>query len=176
MVSGSIKRLFLIDHGNIYLFSIFFSIDLKSINRLEKYVVTPHYLYRDSLTLINEPTYISENSSSCIDLIFTSQPNLVVEWCAYPILHPNCHYQISFTKFSLMIFYPSPFPEKSGIIKKQMLTLSEEQLVSPIAKKPSITLITVQKMKFSIKDYPVNMTKSAGNFLPRKYLFSIKQF
>ena len=172
MVSGSIKRLFLIDHGNICLFSIFFSIDLKSINRLEKCVVTPHYLYRDSLILINEPTYISENSSSCIDLIFTSQPNLVLFG---NFLHPNCHYQISFTKFSLMIFYPSPFSEKSGIIRKQMLTLSEEQLVSPIAKKPSITLFTVQKMKFSIKDYPVNMTKSAGNFLPRKYPFSIKQ-
>ena len=29
--------------------------------------------------LINEPTHLLENSSSCIDLIFTSQPNLVVE-------------------------------------------------------------------------------------------------
>ena len=27
--------------------------------------------------VINEPTHISENSSSCIDLIFTSQPNLI---------------------------------------------------------------------------------------------------
>ena len=26
--------------------------------------------------LINEPTHLFENSSSCIDLIFTSQPNL----------------------------------------------------------------------------------------------------
>ena len=26
--------------------------------------------------LINEPTHLSENSSSCIDLIFTLQPNL----------------------------------------------------------------------------------------------------
>ena len=29
--------------------------------------------------IINEPTHILENSSSCIDLIFTSQPNLSVE-------------------------------------------------------------------------------------------------
>ena len=29
--------------------------------------------------VINEPTHILENSSSCIDLIFTSQPNLITE-------------------------------------------------------------------------------------------------
>ena len=29
--------------------------------------------------VINKPTHISENSSSCIDLIFTSQPNLITE-------------------------------------------------------------------------------------------------
>ena len=29
--------------------------------------------------IINEPTYILDSSSSCIDLIFTSQPNLIIE-------------------------------------------------------------------------------------------------
>ena len=29
--------------------------------------------------VLNEPTHILENSSSCIDLIFTSQPNLIAE-------------------------------------------------------------------------------------------------
>ena len=29
--------------------------------------------------IINEPTHVLENSSSCIDLIFTPQPNLIVE-------------------------------------------------------------------------------------------------
>ena len=35
--------------------------------------------------LINEPTNLTVNSSSCIDLIFTSQPNLVMEyvWCSF---------------------------------------------------------------------------------------------
>ena len=39
--------------------------------------------------IINEPTHILENSSSCIDLIFTSQPNLSVESGTQPSLHPN---------------------------------------------------------------------------------------
>ena len=44
--------------------------------------------------IISEPTPILENSSSCIDLIFTSQLNLSVESGTYPSLHPNCHHQI----------------------------------------------------------------------------------
>ena len=40
---------------------------------------------------INEPTHILKNSSLCIDLIFNSQPNLLIESGAHPSLHPNCH-------------------------------------------------------------------------------------
>ena len=67
MISGSIQKLLLIDsvniyfsqsivYANIYLFSIFFSIDFKS-------GVTPHYLYRDSLTL-NEGFYLGKAVNS----------------------------------------------------------------------------------------------------------------
>ena len=59
--------------------------------------------------LINEPTHLLENSSSCIDLILTSQPNLVVESGVHPSLHPNCRHQIVFAKFNLMISYPPPY-------------------------------------------------------------------
>ena len=44
--------------------------------------------------IITEPTHILDNSSSCIDLIFTSQPNLITESGVYPSLHPNCHHQL----------------------------------------------------------------------------------
>ena len=37
--------------------------------------------------IINKPTHIVENSSSCIGLIFTSQPNLSVESGTQPSLH-----------------------------------------------------------------------------------------
>ena len=47
--------------------------------------------------IITEATHILESSSSCIDLIFTTQPNLVVESGVHPSLHPNCHHQIVFT-------------------------------------------------------------------------------
>ena len=55
--------------------------------------------------LINEPTHLLENSSLCIDLIFTSQSNLVVELDVHPSLNPNCRYQVVFAKLKLMISY-----------------------------------------------------------------------
>ena len=56
--------------------------------------------------IINEPTYLTLNSSSCIDLIFTSQRNLVMESGVHSSLHPNCHHQIVFAKINLKICYP----------------------------------------------------------------------
>ena len=58
--------------------------------------------------LIQEPTHIRNSSSSCIDLIFTSQPNLVMESVIHSLLHSSCHHQIVFAKFNLSIFYPPP--------------------------------------------------------------------
>ena len=59
--------------------------------------------------LINEPIHLLENSSLRIDLVFTSLPNLVVPLGVHPSLHPNCHHQIVFAKFNLMISYPPPY-------------------------------------------------------------------
>ena len=66
--------------------------------------------------LLNEPTHLhvrnmshARNSSSSIDLIFTLQPNLVMESGVHSSLHENCHHQI----FHLLT------NGKSGIIKKQ---------------------------------------------------------
>ena len=59
--------------------------------------------------IIKEPTHILSNSTSCINLIFASQPNLVMHSGDHPSLHRNCHHQVIFVKFNLFIFYPSPY-------------------------------------------------------------------
>ena len=59
--------------------------------------------------VIKEPTHILDNSSTCIDLIFTTQPNLIIESGIHPSLHPNCHHQIVYAKFNLLIHFPSPY-------------------------------------------------------------------
>ena len=58
--------------------------------------------------IIKEPTHISNTSSSCIDLIFTSQPNLVTDSGIHSSLHPNCHHQRVFAKLNLRTVYPPP--------------------------------------------------------------------
>ena len=61
--------------------------------------------------IIKEPTHILSNSTSCIHLIFTSQPNLVMHSGIHLSLHPNCHHQVVFTKFNITIFYPQTYKE-----------------------------------------------------------------
>ena len=82
--------------------------------------------------MINEPTHILESSSSCIDLIFTSQPNLVTESGVHLSLHPNSYHQIIFAKFHAEIHDPTPYFGKSGTTKMQILILSDEQLLGLI--------------------------------------------
>ena len=59
--------------------------------------------------IINKSTHISNTSSSCIDLVFTFQPNLITESGVHSSLHPNCHHQIVFAKLNLHIVYPPPY-------------------------------------------------------------------
>ena len=68
--------------------------------------------------LINEPTHIQTNSSSCTDLVFTDQLNLSVNSGVYAFLHPNCHHQIVHTEFNLNICYPHHISVLYGIIKR----------------------------------------------------------
>ena len=60
-------------------------------------ITTLHGTQTDSLTtvhgfkqIISDPTHILPHSSSCIDLIFTDQPNYVIDCGSYPSLHPIC--------------------------------------------------------------------------------------
>ena len=59
--------------------------------------------------LISDPTHILPASSSCIDLIFTDQPNLVVDSGVHLSLHPNCHHQITYYNINFMIVNPPPY-------------------------------------------------------------------
>ena len=59
-------------------------------------------------TTINEPTHLVADSSGSINLMFTSQPNLVMESKMHSSLHPNDHHQITYTKFIVKIYYHPP--------------------------------------------------------------------
>ena len=59
--------------------------------------------------LMSQPTHLLANPFSCIDLIFTDQPSLVVDCGTHPSCHPNCHHQIVYCKLDLKIVYPPPY-------------------------------------------------------------------
>ena len=59
--------------------------------------------------LISESTSTLPNSSSCIKLIFTDQPNLVINSRIKPSLHENCLHQITYAKFNLQMIHPPSY-------------------------------------------------------------------
>ena len=71
--------------------------------------ITPLYVIKQ---LISGPTHILQQSSSCIDLIFTNQPNIITDSGLDSFLHSKCHHQIIYSKFSLKIEYPPPYIHK----------------------------------------------------------------
>ena len=82
------------------------SIDITSFEGSELDFLTSQF---GLLQRIKEPTHILDNSRSCIDLIFTSQPNMLIDSGVHASLHSNCHHQIIYAKFDLKIFYPPPY-------------------------------------------------------------------
>ena len=68
--------------------------------------------------LINESTHQTANFSSCINLTFTSQPNLVMESGVHSSPHPDYHHQIIFAKIIHNLMNV-----KFGTMKRRMLTL-----------------------------------------------------
>ena len=51
--------------------------------------------------LIHEPTYITNKSKTCIDVLSTDQPNLVAKKEVHPSLHTNCHHQVIHAKINI---------------------------------------------------------------------------
>ena len=64
--------------------------------------------------LIDKPTHIINDSSSCTDLIITSQPFqfLFVEHGVHPSLFKNCHLEIVHGKLNLLVPSPPAYERK----------------------------------------------------------------
>ncbi len=52
------------------------------------------------------------DSKSCIDLIFTDQPNLFIESGVHASLHEQCHHQIVYGKLSVSNLVPPPYTRR----------------------------------------------------------------
>ena len=77
---------------------------------------------------INQPTHILNNLSSCINLLLTSQPNLLMESGVHSSLHSNCHHQIIYARFNLKIYYPPRYEREIWHYKKTNIDLIQQAI------------------------------------------------
>ena len=56
-----------------------------------------------------------------LNIIFTSQPNLVIESDVHQSLHQNFHHQIIYVKFKLQFYYLTLTAKKRSTINMQIL-------------------------------------------------------
>ena len=101
--------------------------------------------------IITETTHIFESSSLCIDFIFTTQPNLVVElnltWWLNLVFTHHCIQIATIKLYSQNLIYKyiahHHTHDKSGITSKQILNLLDGQLLTLIGIEPfSIPMLT----------------------------------
>ena len=95
------------------------------------YIANPNCILIDTLMvtrgfkhLISDATHMLSQSLSCIDLIFTDQPNYVIDCGTHPFLNQNFHHQITFCKLNIHL----PICVLSGISKNQIMVQLKELL------------------------------------------------
>ena len=77
--------------------------------------------------LISLPTHMTNTSSSCIDLIFTSNPNLITEFGIEKSLYADsCHNSIVFGKVNLNVSLPPPYTREIWDYNKANKKISRE--------------------------------------------------
>ena len=111
--------------------------------KAEKVLTSQNGLHQE----IIGPRHIVNNSSSCIDLIFNSQPNLLIEFGVHPSLDPSCHHQIVFGKFNLDIVFPPLYEREIWHYQKANTDLIERAINSFDWEKP-FSNIDVNKMVY----------------------------
>ena len=95
--------------------------------------------------IITKPIHHLNNSSFCIDLIFTTQWNLAMESGFHSSLHADCHHQLPYVKFNLIFFFHRLMNEKCGIINLRILIAFKGQLKILIGKRHFSLLMLIKK-------------------------------
>ena len=79
--------------------------------------------------MIDKPTYFINESSSCIDLIFSSNVNLTENCGIEQSLYKSCHHSIIYGTLNFNIPLPLLILGKYGIIKMQIYDVSKDRYI-----------------------------------------------
>ena len=80
-------------------------------DKSDNYGLTMQNIFDDhSLSqLVKQPRYIANKSNTCIDLVCTDQPNLILNNEIHPSLHSTCHHQVNYIRMNLKCPPPPPY-------------------------------------------------------------------
>ena len=80
--------------------------------------------------IISEPTnFVPNKNPSCIDLIVTDQPNLILDSGTRASLDPFCHHQIIHCKVNFRIPPPPPFERKIWHFNRANIAANKKSMV-----------------------------------------------
>ena len=116
--------------------------------------------------LIAEPTHVLENSSSCIDLIFTNQPNLIMDAGVYHSFHSKCHNQVISAKLNLQIEYPPPYTREIWDYGKAQFDLINKAIENFDWNK----LFSGQDIHNQVNIFNTTILNVFRNFIPNKVI------
>ena len=116
--------------------------------------------------VITEATHISENSCSCIDLIFSIQPNLITDSGKHPTLHSKCHHQIIYSKLKLKIEYPPPYTRKVWNYSRSKTDLMNHSIESFDWPK----LFSGKNVHKQVEPFNKTLLNIFHNFIPNKII------
>ena len=117
--------------------------------------------------LIMEPTNFEPNKiPSCIDLIFTDQPNIVMESGVRPSLDNLCHHQITFCKLNLHIPPPPAYFRKLWHFSRANSTLIRQS----ISQFNWETSLANQNPSCQVALFNKTLLNIMSNFIPNEYL------
>ena len=140
--------------------SSWWSDDIDTIEGMQLESITPYYgLYQ----IINDATHILPLSTSCIDLIFTNLPNLVINTGTHPLLHQYCHNQVIFAEINLKVYYLPPH--------KQLLPDYEKANIDPInwaIKSLLENAFNGKDINFQLELFNKTLLSIFSNFIPNK--------
>ena len=116
--------------------------------------------------VLTEPTHILENSSSCLDLIFSYQTYLITDSGVHRTLHSKCHHQIIYSKLNLKIEYPPPYTCKIWYYNRYETKLSNYSIESFDWSK----LFSGKNVHGQVELFNKTLLNIFHNFLPNKII------
>ena len=134
--------------------------DIKSVKGLKVGFLTSTFGHHQ---IINELTHVIKTSSPCIDFIFTSQANLVIESGVHSWLHAIFHHQITCAKFNLNVFCCLLYEREAWHYAKWADSICIQQVIESFDRENACSNLNVNKRVLLFSETILNMFHS---FIP----------